>query len=84
MTSRERLDSYLASLRRRLRTDIYVRAGAVAALGTLLITCAAVWLFNREGFASSVAVSARVILALLLALVAVPRPAKGDDGAHTA
>src|SRR5688572_4267022 len=71
MTSRERLESYLASLRRRLRTHIYVRAGAAAAVGTLLITCAAVWLFNREGFASSVAVSARVILVLLLAVVAV-------------
>lgn len=71
MTSRERLESYLASLRRRLRTDIFVRAGATFALGTLLITCAAVWLFNREGFAPSVAVTARVVLAVLLAVVAV-------------
>jgi hypothetical protein len=71
MTSRERLDSYLASLRRRLRTDIYMRAGAAAAVGTLLITCIAVWLFNREGFASSIAVSARVLLVLLLAVVVV-------------
>ena len=71
MTSRERLETYLASLRRRLRTDIFVRAGAAAAVGTLLITCLAVWLFNRQGFASSIAVSTRVILALLLAGVAV-------------
>jgi len=71
MTSRERLESYLASLRRRLRTDIFVRAGAAAAMGTLLVTCIAVWLFNREGFASSITVSARVILAALLAVVAV-------------
>lgn len=71
MTSRERLESYLASLRRRLRTDIYVRAGAVAAVGTLLVTCGAVWLFNHEGFAPSIAVAARAILALLLAAVMV-------------
>jgi hypothetical protein len=88
MTSRERLESYLASLRRRLRTDIFVRAGAAAAVGTLLITCVAVWLFNREGFASSIAVSARVILALLLAVVAVLmlwlplRRLRRDDGSR--
>lgn len=71
MTSRERLDSYLAALRRRLRTDIYVRAAAAAAAGTLLVTCIAVWLFNREGFASSVAISARVLLVSLLVAVVV-------------
>lgn len=71
MTSRERLESYLASLRRRLRTDILVQAGAAAAVGTLLITCVAVWLFNRQSFAASIAVSARVLLIALLALVAV-------------
>ncbi len=72
MTSRERLESYLAALRSRLRAHIYLRAGAVAAAGTLLLTCLAVWLFNREGFASSIAVSARVALvALLLLFVAV-------------
>lgn len=71
MTSRERLDSYLAGLRRRLRTDIYVRAGAAAALGTLLLTCAAVWVFNRAEFAPAIAIAARVMLALLLVAVAV-------------
>ena len=71
MTSRERLDSYLAALRGRLRSHIYLQAGAVAAAGTLLITCAAVWLFNREDFAPSVAISARIALVILFALVAV-------------
>lgn len=71
MTSRERLDSYLAALRRRLRAHIYLQAGAVAAGGTLLLTCFAVWWFNREDFAPSVAIFARVALAMLLALVAV-------------
>ena len=71
MTSRERLESYLAALRRRLRSHIYLQAGAAAAAGTLLVTCFAVWLFNREDFAPSVAISARVVLMVLLALVAV-------------
>lgn len=71
MTSRERLDSYLAALRRRLRTHIFVQAGAVAAAGVLAVTCAAVWLFNREDFAPSVAVSARIAIVILLGVVAV-------------
>lgn len=71
MTSRERLESYLAALRRRLRAHIYLRAGAVGAAGVLLLTCLAVWLFNREGFAPSIAISARVALVALLLAVAV-------------
>jgi hypothetical protein len=71
MTSRERLESYLAALRSRLRAHIYLRAAAVGAAGTLLLTCLAVWLFNREGFASSIAISARVGLVALLLVVAV-------------
>ena len=86
MTSRERLESYLAELRSRLRAHIFLRAGAVAAAGTLLVTCLAVWLFNREGFAPSIATSARVALVLLLSLVAVLllwvplRRLRRDDG----
>ena len=71
MTSRERLDSYLAALRGRLRTHVYVQAGAVAATGVLLITCVAVWLFNRQEFAPSIAIIARVALLILLGAVAV-------------
>lgn len=71
MTSRERLESYLAELRSRLRAHIYLRAGAVGAAGTLLLTCIAVWLFNREDFAASIAISARVALVVLLLLVAL-------------
>jgi hypothetical protein len=86
MTSRERLESYLAELRSRLRAHIYLRAGAVGAAGTLLLTALAVWLFNREGFASSIAISARVAVVFLLLLVAVMllwlplRRLKRDDG----
>lgn len=71
MTSRERLESYLAALRRRLRTHIYIQAAAVAAAGLLLITCGAVWLLNREDFAPSVAISARIAIVILLSGVAM-------------
>ncbi|HWK48739.1 MAG TPA: hypothetical protein VNR40_02580, partial [Steroidobacter sp.] len=86
MTSRERLESYLAELRSRLRAHIYLRAGAVGAAGTLVVTGLAVWLFNREGFAASIAISARVALVVLLLLVALIllwlplRRLKRDDG----
>ncbi|WP_129641598.1 DUF4175 family protein [Peristeroidobacter agariperforans] len=86
MTSRARLESYLAELRSRLRAHIYLRAGAVGAAGTLLLTCIAVWLFNHEGFAASIAISARVALAVLLLLVGLIllwlplRRLKRDDG----
>lgn len=88
MTSRERLESYLAALRSRLRSHIYLQAGAALAAGTLLVTCGAVWLFNREDFAPSVAISARVALVALLVLVAVVllwlplRRLARDDGSH--
>ncbi|GFE78235.1 hypothetical protein GCM10011487_02350 [Steroidobacter agaridevorans] len=86
MTSRERLESYLAELRSRLRAHIYLRAGAVGAAGTLLLTCIAVWLFNQEGFAASIAISARIALVVLLLLVGLMllwlplRRLKRDDG----
>lgn len=88
MTSRERLESYLAELRSRLRAHIYLRAGAVGAAGTLLLTCIAVWLFNQQGFAASIAISTRVALGLLLLLVALIllwlplRRLRRDDGSN--
>ncbi|HEY0942375.1 MAG TPA: hypothetical protein VGE08_19945 [Steroidobacter sp.] len=88
MTSRERLESYLAALRRRLRSHIYLQAAAAAAAVTLVVTCGAVWLFNREDFAPSVAIGARVALVALLAAVTVLllwlplRKLSRDDGSH--
>lgn len=71
MTSRERLESYLGALRRRLQSHIYLRAGAAAAAGTLLVTCGVVWLFKRQDFEPSIAISGRVALVILLLAVAV-------------
>lgn len=88
MTSRERLENYLAALRGRLRSHIYLQAGAAAAAGTLAVTCFAVWLFNRQDFSSSVAITARIALVMLLALVVVLllwlplRQLKRDDGSR--
>lgn len=88
MTSRERLEGYLAALRGRLRSHIYLQAGAAAAAGTLAVTCFAVWLFNRQDFSSSVAITARIALVMLLALVVVLllwlplRQLKRDDGSR--
>ena len=57
-------------LRRRLRTHIYARAAA-AAVGALLITVFAVWLFNARDSRRRSRFPARVALVVLLAVVAV-------------
>ena len=85
MTARERLESYLDALRRRLLAHIYVRAAAVAAVATLLITCATVWWLQREEFAPSITIAGRgALLVMLLAVgallwcaVAAPRARVG-------
>ncbi|MGH8187331.1 MAG: hypothetical protein ACREUC_12270, partial [Steroidobacteraceae bacterium] len=88
MSSRERLESYLNALRRRLRIHIYARATAVGVAGTLIITCVAVWLFARQDFAPAIVFSGRGALIILLLAVAVMlvwrplRQLRRDDGAH--
>jgi hypothetical protein len=71
MTARQRLDDFLAQLAARLRTRIYLRAAAVGVAGVLAITCLAVWLLDREGFASGIAVTGRVAIIAVLAAVGV-------------
>lgn len=68
---RARLEGYLDSLRRRIRTLIYVRAAAALAAGALLITAVAVWALNRSGFPSHFAVTGRLSLLALAVLVAI-------------
>jgi hypothetical protein len=70
MTARERLESYLDALRRRLLAHIYVRAVAVAAVATLLITCVTVWWLQREEFAPSITIVGRSALLVMLLVVA--------------
>jgi hypothetical protein len=89
MTARERLEGYLNALRSRLRAHIYVRAGAIAAVGVLAITCLAVWLLNREGYAPIITLSGRAAIITLLMLVPVAllwfplRRLNRDRGAET-
>ena len=70
MSSRQRLDEYLDTLRRRIRTHIYVRAAAVAAVTALAVTVAAVWLLQREGFPSDLALIGRGVLLFSVVIVA--------------
>ncbi len=69
MSARERLEQYLQQLLRRIRTRIYVRAGAVTAGAALAIVLATVWLLHRDGFAGQWASVGRVLLALTVVLV---------------
>src|SRR5918999_1643324 len=88
MSARERLESYLNALRRRLRIHIYARAAAVGVAGTLIITTVAVWLFARQDFSPAIVFSGRGALIVLLLAVAVflvwrpLRHLRRDDGAH--
>jgi hypothetical protein len=88
MSARERLDSYLDSLRARLRTHIYARAAAIALAGILAITAFTVWTLQRQEFAPAIAVAGRVAIIVLLACVVavlVWRPLRRlhrDQGAH--
>ena len=67
--ARQQLDSYLADLRRRIRSRIYVRAAAVTVTGVLLLSVAFVWMLNRNGFFPGLAIAGRVGLLLIVGLV---------------
>jgi hypothetical protein len=88
MSARERLESYLDSLRARLRTHIYAQAAAIALAGVLAITAFTVWTLQRQEFAPAIAVTGRVaIIALLVCVIAALlwRPLRRlhrDEGAH--
>ena len=57
MSARERLESYLDSLRTRLRTHIYGRAAAIALAGVLAITAFTVWTLHQQEFAPAIVVT---------------------------
>ena len=58
MSARERLDSYLQSLRNRLRSHIYARAAAVAIGGVLAVTALTVWSLQRREFSPAISAPA--------------------------
>ena len=88
MSARERLESYLHSLRARLRTHIYARAAAVAIGGVLAITAFTVWTLQQREFSPAITITGRLaIIALIVAVVVAllwrPLSRLGrDDGAH--
>jgi hypothetical protein len=88
MSARERLESYLHSLRARLRTHIYARAAAVAIGGVLAITAFTVWTLQQREFSPAITITGRIaIIALIVAVVVALlwRPLRRlgrDDGAY--
>jgi hypothetical protein len=88
MSARERLESYLHSLRVRLRTHIYARAAAVAIGGVLAVTAVTVWTLQRREFAPAITIAGRVAIGVLIVGVVVAllwRPLRRlgrDQGAH--
>jgi len=70
-TPRERLEEYLAALRARIRALIYTRAAAAGALAVVPLTLVWVWMLNRDGFPSPLAIVGRVLLVAVLAGVAI-------------
>lgn len=71
MGARDRLERYLDRLRRRLRTHIYARAAAVAALTLLVVTALLVRQLQRDGFPYELALLGRIALALAMVAIAV-------------
>ena len=66
MSARERLESYLDSLRSRLRIHVYARAAAVTIGGVLALTALTVWTLQRREFAPAITIAGRVAIGLLI------------------
>lgn len=69
-SARDRLDHYLESLQARIRTFIYMRAAAVAAVGVIALVLTWVWLLNRDGFPAGMALGGRIAIFAVLVIVA--------------
>lgn len=88
MSARERLETYLHTLRTRMRTHIYARAAAIAVGGVLAITAFTVWTLQRGEFAPAITFAGRfAIVVLLVGVIAALlwRPLRSlgrDEGAH--
>jgi len=88
MSARERLESYLHSLRARLRTHIYARAAAVAIGGVLAITAFTVWTLQQREFSPAITMTGRIAIialpvAVVVALLWRPLRRLGRDGGAT-
>ncbi len=71
MTAQSQLEAYLGEFRRRLKALIVARGAALLAVAALAITLIAVYFGIRRAFDPEIVISARIVLLLLLAGIAV-------------
>src|SRR5688572_14464018 len=71
MTAQSQLEAYLGEFRRRLKALIVARGAALLAIAALVVTLLAVYFGIRRAFDPQIVISARVLLLLLLAGIAV-------------
>src|SRR5512145_2822120 len=71
MTAQSQLEAYLGEFRQRLKALIVARGAALLAVAALIVTLIAVYFGIRRAFDPQIIISARVVLLLLLAGIAV-------------
>ncbi len=71
MTAQSQLEAYLGEFRQRLKALIVARGAALLAFAALVVTLAAVYFGIRRAFDPQIVISARVVLLLLLAGIAI-------------
>ncbi|HEY3516824.1 MAG TPA: hypothetical protein VGL98_07215 [Gammaproteobacteria bacterium] len=71
MTAQSQLEAYLGEFRQRLKALIVARGAALLAVAALVVTLIAVYFGIRRAFDPQIIISARVVLLLLLAGIAV-------------
>jgi hypothetical protein len=71
MTAQSQLEAYLGEFRQRLKALIVARGAAIAAGAALVVTLLAVYFGIRRAFDPQIVISARVVLLLLLAGIAI-------------
>ena len=71
MTAQSQLEAYLGEFRQRLKALIVARGAAMPAVAALVVTLLAVYFGIRRAFDPQIVISARVVLLLLLAGIAV-------------
>ncbi|HWN39905.1 MAG TPA: hypothetical protein VNP02_15490, partial [Gammaproteobacteria bacterium] len=71
MTAQSQLEAYLGEFRQRLKALIVARGAAMLAVAALVVTLVAVYFGIRRAFDPTIIVSARVVLLLLLAGIAL-------------
>src|SRR3990170_684557 len=71
MTAQSQLEAYLGAFRKRLQALIVARGAALLAVAALVVTLLAVYFGIRRAFDPQIVYSARAVLVLLLAGIAV-------------